>query len=191
MLFRREPKTRRRSMADKVGLGQARKRSGATVAATPLGGVIDRQPQVMLYTRGPKTRPRPTYTKTGIGQVKQVRGNPVSWGLDCLGRCWPFLTLRGGQDEASQALRGATADSLRPRQVRLQSRGILGIFEGAGGSGGTPQVYSTGEPIPELASSTSGDSPNGGSEPDPTCPEGLVYVQLGGGKFKCATPWGN
>lgn len=194
MLHNRGPASRPRPTLSRLGLGQVRQASGAPVQALSVGG-IERQPQEMLHSRGPQSRPRPTYTKTGIGQVKQVRGNPISWGLDCIGQCWPFLTLRGGQDPASQALREATADNLRPKQVRLLSRGVLGIFEKAGGSGGLPQAFSTGVPMPEeeAVSTTDSTAPadEGGSlAPAPLCPEGLVFVPLGQGRFKCAVPFG-
>jgi hypothetical protein len=135
--------------------------------------------------RGPQTRPRATYTKIGIGQMKQIRGNPVSWGLDCMGNCWPILTLRGGQDEASRQLRIATAQNLRPKQTYLQSRGVIGVVERAD-DGGTRLANSPAAPtqVPiqdPVANPTAPSSP---------CPSGKVYVPLAGGRYKCAEPWG-
>lgn len=154
----------------------------------------------MGVQRGPQTRPRATYTKIGLGQVKQVRGNPVSWRIDCMGNCWPFLTLRGGRDEASQTLRTATAQNLRPRQTVLQSRGVLGVVERADGGGGAKQPFNVGPtaqtvsapaitPDPALAPSTT-SSDAGTPAPTQPCGDGLVYVPLAGGRFKCAVPWG-
>lgn len=146
--------------------------------------------------RGPETRPRATYTKTGIGQVKQVRGNPVSWGLDCMGNCWPFLTLRGGQDESSQQLRTAAAQNLRPKQTVLQSRGVLGIVERADGSGGAKQPFNVGSPAQSVTAPSNDPAPSapssddGTSTPSSPCGEGQVYVPLAGGRYKCAAPWG-
>lgn len=147
--------------------------------------------------RGPQTRPRATYTKIGIGQIKQVRGNPVSWGLDCLGNCWPFLSLRGGQDEASQQLRLVTAQNLRPRQTVLRSRGVLGVVERADGAGSAKQPPSAGSSAPSVAAPANDPAPSspsldtGAQEPVSPCGEGLVYVPLAGGRFKCAVPWGS
>jgi len=145
----------------------------------------------MLYQRGPDSLPRASYTRTGLGQFKQVRGNPISWGIDCFGNCWPFLSLRGGQDKTTQEVRGAIAEGLQPRQTVLRSRGVIGIVERADGGGNLQQPYTVGpvrggvilpQPDPGNSGLTKGSSSD--------CGGGKIRVSLGGGRFRCAVPWG-
>jgi hypothetical protein len=55
---------------------------------------------------GPSASPRiPRLTKRGIGGVKAILGNPVSFTVDPILGCLPWVTLKGGQDSNSQRAR--------------------------------------------------------------------------------------
>jgi hypothetical protein len=54
---------------------------------------------------GPPTKPRAALTRTGLGARLVMPGNPASFLVDVLGPCVPFLSLSGGQDQASREAR--------------------------------------------------------------------------------------
>jgi hypothetical protein len=56
---------------------------------------------------GPGTAIRPRLSRRGIGGFLMVRGNPVSFTVDPIIGCVPFLSLNGGRDAQSQATRNA------------------------------------------------------------------------------------
>lgn len=75
---------------------------------------------------GPETEPQLRISHRGPGSARVYIDNPVSWVVDALS-CLPFLSLRGGQDAASEAVR----------------EGIEGVDQGAPVSTG-PGVYQSG-----------------------------------------------
>jgi hypothetical protein len=54
---------------------------------------------------GPKTKAAPRLTRTGLGARLVVKGNPLSFTVDSLSECLPFLSLSGGKDRASEEAR--------------------------------------------------------------------------------------
>lgn len=51
------------------------------------------------------SKPRAELTRTGLGARLAMHSNPASFLVDALGPCVPFLSLEGGQDQASQEAR--------------------------------------------------------------------------------------
>jgi hypothetical protein len=51
------------------------------------------------------SKPRAELTRTGLGARLAMHGNPASFLVDVLGPCVPFLSLEGGQDQASREAR--------------------------------------------------------------------------------------
>jgi hypothetical protein len=78
---------------------------------------------------GPNTGIRPRLSRRGIGGFLFVGGNPVSFTVDPIIGCVPFLSLKGGRDAQSEATRSA-----------LDQQGDSGSFfiPGLPGAGGLP-----------------------------------------------------
>lgn len=78
---------------------------------------------------GPRAVPRSRLSRNGLGARLIYQGNPFSFFTDVLGPCIPFLSLAGGQDKVSKAVRA----------------GVLGDpSEGGGGGGSTGGAATTG-----------------------------------------------
>lgn len=54
---------------------------------------------------GPRSKPAARMSRTGLGARLIMKGNPGSFLVDWIGPCVPFLSLSGGQDQASQDAR--------------------------------------------------------------------------------------
>jgi hypothetical protein len=101
---------------------------------------------------GPAAVPRSRITRNGLGARMIYRGNPFSFFTDVLGPCIPFLSLAGGQDAASKAVRA----------------GRLGDpSEGGGGGTGSTGGAATAGTTPDTAGEHGFPVTTGGTETAP------------------------
>lgn len=111
---------------------------------------------------GPKTAIRPRLSRRGIGGFLFVGGNPVSFTVDPIIGCVPFLSLKGGRDAQSQATRNA---------LEQQGEGSAIFIPGLPGGG-----------VPTAAPSSSTPATNGNTGTTQGKPS-TVNPGPGGGPF--------
>lgn len=111
---------------------------------------------------GPNTAIRPRLTRRGLGGVLAVLGNPVSFTVDPVLGCLPWISLRGGRDAESAAV----------RQGLLNQDDGSSFFLPAGIDAAAPQANNGGAAAPPAsnpnAAGGSGTKGNTGNPKGPT-----------------------
>jgi hypothetical protein len=104
---------------------------------------------------GPKNQARARISRAGLGSRLIHKGNPYSYVVDWLGECLPFLSLHGGQDEASKLVRAQALQDQEDARAQVLS------------GGGGPGASTTGPASPTAPAAGAGPDTKTAAAVDP------------------------